>query len=265
MKHNKTIGLFLICLGLPLALSACDMSFMNVESNDNKETVEIMSYEDWLKSKDATDYNSDGMIDSQDYVEYVAFTKWKESKDANDLNGDKKITYDDYLLTKSGTKSEYETWLDSNEKEDYNHDNKIDEEDYRLYKTFGTYQISNFIGTGVDYTLVEGESFTLFELSSYLGESTVVVSKNGVAISYGAESTLSQSVKTLIGSVFSTIKLSYRTSSMMTLSFTVNTTAGEADLVFYLIPESETSFTTSSTFTIGNMTTSVSFKVTKIQ
>lgn len=264
MKKNKIIGGLFVLIAISFLITGC--SFDNVTPQKEETPTTIMSYDEWLQSDMALDYNQDNAIDTKDYVEYVNFEKWKDSNNANDLNGDKKITYEDYLIFAEKGKTGYDAWIISTEKGDFDKDGDIDQADYNMFLIFGTYCISDFNASGRNWYIGSDQSVTLFTLAESLGDSTIVINKDGFSIKYGQTVSLTQESKTEIQSTLSSLKLSCPTLNLLTLVLTTELEQTPTNIKFYLAKQegSVPSYSTETTFIVNDLYTTVSFKVTKI-
>lgn len=134
--------IILVVMSFPL-FTACDddvISFeewvisdgafdYNGDRKINQEDYDIaMAYLSWKKSDNSFDYNGDRVIDYEDYKLLTDFNVWKESELVEDFNGDGQITYDDYEYVLG-----FSSWEN---KVDYNQDETIDLKDYVILKRF---------------------------------------------------------------------------------------------------------------------------------
>lgn len=117
-----------------------------------------VSLEEWIESREATDFNEDGVIDRADYAIWVIpdpkgpqplpYEEWIASDMASDINGDGATGEDDYKQWVSGPiimplddsgrpepePFSVDMWLESDEATDLNGDGEMDEDDFALWQ-----------------------------------------------------------------------------------------------------------------------------------
>lgn len=125
-KKMKRIVVLLVMVIAFCCCYACD---------DNVYTAE--SYEDWLNTDKAMDYNGNGKINKDDYDIYCDYIAWKNTDNAFDYNTDRYITFEDYAII-----TFYSVWRQSNSVFDYNGSGIIDEGDFIVFKNYNSWKLS---------------------------------------------------------------------------------------------------------------------------
>ena len=186
--------IFIILLILGFTLSSC-------------ESGEVVGYEEWKLSEDATDYNGDSKINEVDYGYFVAignYENWLLTEDAEDLNEDRKIDELDYEIFLLETSFIY--WLLSDYATDYNKDSVVDELDYDVFlngsEFVGTYKVENYAYFGAEETYISGDDERIYfkDLSTYLVDLLFVVDQQG-----GVTITLPDATQNTLGESYNVI------------------------------------------------------------
>jgi hypothetical protein len=133
-------ALFLLLVTLLAPLHAQEEDFLDdfdfVDEEDFFDPT-TGTYEEWLQSEDAIDWDADGDVDEDDYDVFL----WLFDEATGDLDGDGFFDEEDFFLS---------LWLDGPDAEDLNGDGFIDDIDYIL-----ALEDEGIFANEIDYVLIE--------------------------------------------------------------------------------------------------------------
>lgn len=233
----------------------CALNFVACEKGDIPDNLQTAdsTYETWLNSDLAEDFNGDRRITEEDYEFYKGYKEWKTSDKAYDYNGDKKIDWADYSFAKSAS--------------DYDGDGVIDEQDFTFYNNY-KYLIGKFKVVNFNYQQNNGkvfylnDSYNIGDLAQDIGDFDFTVSSNlKLKCIYG------ETVKQKLGDDEIAVQDAINSCVFEKLSAYVTTasfTIQGLPFTVYLT-KTESGFSSSVSVTVGECTANITFDITYVE